>query len=138
MVLQFRVVKVVGRLVGRLVGWLVGWLSVCPCKSKRREVDELGCWDGGGAGCERRHPVPAAAPDATHAPRLNNVPTATGPQGSLGLSLQRAATARTAARKTGQNVRRHDLDRSHASMNKQTKQGSLESHATRQIWSIRR
>ena len=36
-------------------------------------------------------------------------------------SLQRAATARTADRKTGQNVRRHDLHRSNASMNKQKK-----------------
>ena len=33
-------------------------------------------------------------------------------------SLQRAATARTADRKIGQNVRRHDLCGSHASMNK--------------------
>jgi len=36
-------------------------------------------------------------------------------------SLQRAATARTADRKTGQNVRRHDLHRSNASMIKQKK-----------------
>jgi len=36
-------------------------------------------------------------------------------------SLQRAATARTADRKTGQNVRRHDLYRSNASMIKQKK-----------------
>ena len=36
-------------------------------------------------------------------------------------SLQRAATARTADRKTGQNVRRHDLHRSNASMVKQKK-----------------
>ena len=36
-------------------------------------------------------------------------------------SLQRAATVRTADRKTGQNVRRHDLYRSNASMNKQKK-----------------
>jgi len=38
-------------------------------------------------------------------------------------SLQRAATARTADRKTGQNVRRHDLDRSDSSMIKQKKLG---------------
>ena len=36
-------------------------------------------------------------------------------------SLQRAATGRTADRKTGQNVRRHDLYRSNASMIKQKK-----------------
>ena len=36
-------------------------------------------------------------------------------------SLQRAATARTADRKTGHNVRRHDLRRSNASMIKQKK-----------------
>jgi len=36
-------------------------------------------------------------------------------------SSQRAATARTAERKTGQNVRRHDLHRSNASMIKQKK-----------------
>ena len=36
-------------------------------------------------------------------------------------SLQRAVTARTADRKPGQNVRRHDLHRSHSSMNKQKK-----------------
>ena len=36
-------------------------------------------------------------------------------------SLQRAVTARTADRKTGQNVSRHDLDRSNASMIKQKK-----------------
>jgi len=35
--------------------------------------------------------------------------------------LQRAATARTADRKTGQNVRRNDLPRSNASMIKQKK-----------------
>ena len=39
-------------------------------------------------------------------------------------SLQRAATARTADRKTGQNVRRHDLYRSNASMIKQKKTAS--------------
>jgi len=36
-------------------------------------------------------------------------------------SLQRAATARTADRKTGQNVRRHDLHRSNANMIKRKK-----------------
>jgi len=33
--------------------------------------------------------------------------------------LQHAATARTADRRTGQNIHRHDLYKSHASMNKQ-------------------
>jgi len=40
-------------------------------------------------------------------------------------SLQQAATARTADRKTGQNVRRHDLHRSNASMIKQKKYPSI-------------
>ena len=44
-----------------------------------------------------------------------------GPGGEHKGSLQRAVTARTADRKTGQNVRRHDLDRSYASMIKQKK-----------------
>jgi len=44
-----------------------------------------------------------------------------GPGGGHKGSLQRAVTARTADRKTGQNVRRHDLDRSYASMIKQKK-----------------
>ena len=40
-------------------------------------------------------------------------------------SLQRAATARTANRKTGQNVRRHDLYKSNTSMIKQKKKKKL-------------
>jgi len=44
-------------------------------------------------------------------------------------SLQRAATARTADRKTGQNVRRHDLYRSNASMIKQKKNHDDTPHA---------
>jgi len=40
-----------------------------------------------------------------------------GQRGSLG----RAATVRTADRQTGQNVRRHDLDKSNVSMNKPKK-----------------
>ena len=44
-----------------------------------------------------------------------------GPGGEHKGSLQRAVTARTADRKTGHNVRRHDLDRSYASMIKQKK-----------------
>jgi len=45
----------------------------------------------------------------------------TGLGGGQKGSLQQAATARTADRKTGQNVRRHDLYRSNASMIKQKK-----------------
>jgi len=43
----------------------------------------------------------------------------TGLGGGRKRSLQLAAMARTADRKTGQNVRRHDLYSSNASMNKQ-------------------
>jgi len=42
------------------------------------------------------------------------------------VSLQRAATARTADGKNWVNVRRHYLYRSHASMNKQKKPGSVD------------
>jgi len=59
-----------------------------------------------------------------------------GPGGGHKGSLQRAATARTADRKTGQNVRRHDLDRSYASMIKQKKLGNicLLDHTNYAIW----
>jgi len=45
----------------------------------------------------------------------------TGLGGGQRGNSQRAATARTADRKTGQNVHRHDLYRSNASMIKQKK-----------------
>jgi len=43
-------------------------------------------------------------------------------------SLQRTTLARTAEGKTGQNLRRHDLYRSHASMDKQKKNPTLVTH----------
>jgi len=50
-------------------------------------------------------------------------------------SLQRAATARTADRKTGQNVPRHDLHRSNASMIKQKKtSGKLGALFILELW----
>jgi len=100
------------------------------------EAEALGAVDERGAGedarCSSQHPRSWCRQARTRGRAvpffcslfcsfLKLLSRGTGLGGGQKGSLQRAATARTADGKTGQNVRRHDLYRSNASMIKQKK-----------------